>query len=830
MSQESDHSPPVGSTWYLQSFSNLIRFSPDFCIILALDYLSFIEVANVSLYSISSPSSTGLQDHINIAQQQNEQQVEAVPKAQALSDLQPDGFATTEEISDAVQSGIALLTRVLNVCPGMTPAYVELARCNATLGLFEEASRGLQQCLSLQPSNSAVLLALAKVEIGRDKSVSADRVINQALSCDFAIRNVPLFKLVKAIVRAQQGRYDEALAEVEVLCALPEFGFGLDSSHSSDAKSAASLLASVSTLVKVNYNDSLRLTEDDRVGVFVIYSSLLSKLRRLKEANKVLAYAKIVYAGTSQEVQVLVAASQLYVEKNDFESAIRMLDKVPQDSSTYSRAQIIKADIVLNHHHDKERFTKCYQHLAEREPTARHFSLLGEAYLRILNPEAAIDALEKAFRLDPTNGRLRGRIGKALVATHEYHRAIDFYTKAINQAAAPPPDPERSRNRDRERGESKSSLVPVSSSSVLSSSASASAIKTPGLDAFHLSLDLAKLYIKLGRSSSALQVLNDVLHKSPSTLSDSRQNVITLQLLAQVQMANNPDKALMLLLEAYPLQKDVVIQLRSGSGAVVSSSEIIESEKTVLSDICYRIGNVYVELGENRQAEQMHQEAVQFNPGSTKAMLGIAKLLLAKGEKVTALQQCKKIVTADPEYEDAVILLSEVMVTDDESSTTAVEPLLAYLKLKPNAYLAMEKAIVQLRRQGRLEVAIELLEKAEQADKRCVSQAGYHYCHGMYAQFINDVGKAISEFNLSRKDETWGARALTNMIDLYLNPDQEGIWEEKDTGPLDDSTRANIAAAEELLKELRPLSTDPLRVRVLENYCAMATRQKPKMV
>ena len=143
-----------------------------------------------------------------------------------------------------------------------------------------------------------------------------------------------------------------------------------------------------------------------------------------------------------------------------------MLDKISEDSPTYARAQIIKADIILLNNHDKEGYTRCYQQLAEKDPTSRNYSLLGEAYLRILNPEAAIDALERAYKLDPTNGRLRARIGRSLVSTHEYHRAVEFYESAIREIQ-------------------KNNKTGVITSDVVS-----------------LSHDLAKLYIKLSKSSS----------------------------------------------------------------------------------------------------------------------------------------------------------------------------------------------------------------------------------------------------------------------------------------------------------------------------------------
>ena len=90
--------------------------------------------------------------------------------------------------------------------------------------------------------------------------------------------------------------------------------------------------ASVSTKgqegVVSNAFDPLRVTDDDRVAAFVLHSSLLSKSKRLKEAQKVLSEAKVLFAGTKQEVQVLVAASQLAVERNDYDAAVRMLDKI----------------------------------------------------------------------------------------------------------------------------------------------------------------------------------------------------------------------------------------------------------------------------------------------------------------------------------------------------------------------------------------------------------------------------------------------------------------------------------------------------------------------
>lgn len=67
--------------------------------------------------------------------------------------------------------------------------------------------------------------------------------------------------------------------------------------------------------------------------------------------------------------------------------------------------------------------------------------------------------------------------------------------------------------------------------------------------------------------------------------------------------------------------------------------------------------------------------------------------------------------------------------------------------------------------------------------------------------------KAVTEFNRSRTDALWGPESLVHMIELYLNPDQDGVWEEREAGSvIDEEVADNISVAEKLLRELRPVA------------------------
>jgi tetratricopeptide repeat protein 21B len=375
------------------------------------------------------------------------------------------------------------------------------------------------------------------------------------------------------------------------------------------------------------------------------------------------------------------------------------------------------------------------------------------------------------------------------VATHEYHRAVEFYESAI---------------RELNKAQQQHAGGSGGSSEARKGGGTSSGNSGAGSDLVVLSHDLSKLYIKLGRAESSIRVLNNVVHDiGANDVPTLRQDVTTLLLLSQVQRSTQAeDAALDSLRRAYSCQKELILKLRSATSAA-TSSEVMEKEKCILSDLSTQLGDHYAASKEVAVAEQSYQEAIQQNPQNTKAMYGLAKIYFDRNDKDMCQAQCVKIITAVPTAEAAAVLLSEVLFYSEQPEN-AVNPLQALLKLTPNNYVALEKAISLLRRAGQLEQVLPLLKAAETNDRRCQSHAGYHYCQGLYARFTNDIGKAILEFNLSRKDEVWGPQALTHMVELYLNPDQEGAWEEKESGPLDDATRANIAAAEELLRELRP--------------------------
>jgi tetratricopeptide repeat protein 21B len=113
------------------------------------------------------------------------------------------------------------------------------------------------------------------------------------------------------------------------------------------------------------------------------------------------------------------------------DKAMRYLKRVRADSPAYVKAQLVKAAVFLKQRRNKRKYIACYQELLDSAPTKQSHILMGEANMRIQEPDAAIRAFEAALALDPEDALLATRVGEALVSTHDYDRAIEYYKTAL---------------------------------------------------------------------------------------------------------------------------------------------------------------------------------------------------------------------------------------------------------------------------------------------------------------------------------------------------------------------------------------------------------------
>jgi len=157
------------------------------------------------------------------------------------------------------------------------------------------------------------------------------------------------------------------------------------------------------------------------------------------------------------------------------------------------------------------------------------------------------------------------------------------------------------------------------------------------------------------------------------------------------------------------------------------------------------------------------------------------------------------------------------------------------LERHPNNFEALARLIDLLRRAGKLADCQQFLDLAERSSAKIPLSPGYNYCKGLHAWYSGNSHMALKHFNLARKDSLWGEKAVLLMIKICLNPDNETTGGEvfQNTEPESlvadrkENDMLSVKAAEKLLHDLRPTNAQSaMTVRILENYCLIATKVK----
>eukprot|EP01062_Namystynia_karyoxenos_P029524 TRINITY_DN22164_c0_g1_i1.p1 TRINITY_DN22164_c0_g1~~TRINITY_DN22164_c0_g1_i1.p1 ORF type:complete len:1333 (+),score=623.83 TRINITY_DN22164_c0_g1_i1:88-4086(+) len=651
------------------------------------------------------------------------------------------------------------------------------------------ARRPLELLVEHVPGSLEGMLLLARIDFIQNDLERAQGRINHAIRTDPSFAEAHLLAAQIAFhqecyPQAQQA-LEQAMAEFEVR-ELPQYSLlkaRLNAEQGNYDEALKDLTAALAHTKQIVQGKRYRpLNVQDHVAIYLELAQVHLKMRpsNLPEAEATINEAMHQFRDTKEEGRVVIAQAMV-VAKKDVDNALAKLRSIPKESPYFLKAKAQMANIYLNLRNNKRAFAKCYEELVDACPTTGSYLFLGEAYMSIQEPEKAIAAFKKARQLDQSDAEMAVKIGRAHVTTHDYAEAINYYKGAVKA------EPNK----------------------------------------LSLRHDLANLYWRLGNFAEAEQELQMSLQvRSDSRTSEDLQtvqdNVKTMLLLAKVhKSAEEFKKASEALIKARVYQNTVLGKIRT------EQPETVFQQRSVAASICYELGEYYREQKQLDKAVMFHNDALKQDETHDRAMLALAKLYRDKGELEGCEHQANALLRVDPANEEASMMLADLMFRKNkfDDATYHFQQL---LEKKPGNYEALVLFIQLLRRSGRLFEAPRFLKSAEKAARNRIDP-GLRYAKGLYYRYTNNPREALREFNQGRhpKDTAWSEKCTVNMIEIYLNPDQENAWAEPQEGEERKDMTDNILWATKLLRELSASSSgDKQKRRLLEAYVMIAQRKK----
>uniref|UniRef100_A0A8C3PP13 Tetratricopeptide repeat protein 21B n=1 Tax=Calidris pygmaea TaxID=425635 RepID=A0A8C3PP13_9CHAR len=653
----------------------------------------------------------------------------------------------------------SVLETVIKTVPGLQQAIFLSAKVKYLSGDIEAAQSNLHYCLERNPSYADAHLLMAQVYLAQNNTKLCSQSLELCLSYNFEVREHPVYHLIKAQTQKKMGELSEAIKTLQMAKNLPGMRKPTASSKTKGKR--------------------IEIDASDRVSVFLE----LVEAHRLNgephEAAIILQDAINEFSGTPEELRVVIANADLAIAQGDVEQALTMLRNITPEQPYFVQAKEKMADVYLQYRKDKKLYAGCYRDLVEKLPSAHTFLLLGDAYLNIQEPDEAIEVYEQALKKNPKDPALASKIGKALIKTHNYSKAISYYEAALRS----------------------------------------------GQQNF-LCYDLAELLMKLKQYEKAEKVLQQALDHEPvnelsSLMEDGRYQVLLAKIYSKMEKI---DEAIARELQARVLKRAQIEQL-----------DAVPAQKQLAAEICAEIAKHSTAQRNYEKAIKFYKEALVHCETDKKAMLELARLYLAQDDTDACQHQCSLLLKNDQDNEAATMMMADLMFRKQDYEQ-AVFHFQQLLERKPDNYATLSRLIDLLRRAGKLEEVPRFLLMAEKHSSRTKLEPGFHYCKGLYLWYTGEPNDALRHFNKARKDSDWGQNAVYNMIEICLNPDNETVGGEvfenldADIGnstEKQESVQLAVRTAENLLKELKPQTIQGhIQLRIMENYCLMATKQK----
>lgn len=650
---------------------------------------------------------------------------------------------------------VRLLEQLVEACPGSSVALLLLSKARMQRGDYEGALTLLRKLLdTVEPSNAQAHLTMAQILAYQGKYQLASQSLEVGLSYNFKIRDEPVYHLIIGMVQRQAGDLESCVKSCQTAMSLAELTGG---SHRKSDMSAS-----------------------DRTTLYLELIAVYSKTRRFAEALALVEEAKTNLAGTAELGRITIGTADIYLEMGELENAVACLQNIHPGQPYYLQAHTKLAEINLNYRKDRQAFAKCFRELVEHCPGPKTYSMLGNAYMSIQEPERAIEAYEQALSQNPVDKvDIANKMGKALVKAHQYVKAISYYKDIVKQD-----------------------------------------------NCGALKLDLAKLYMKMKQYDKAEATLVQELQdkRSDSDMLSLETRGQELLLLAKVrEKSGNIKGALLTLKEAKENQHRYIQRL--------AISPDVTDQKHALANICLTMADYASSLRNYDEAIVYYKEALTYKHTDMNALLSLAKLYMQMNNLDRCAQNCSILLNADPNNEAASVMMADLAFRKVDFETAAFH-FRQLLMRQPTYWTALARLIEVSRRTGAMDDLDEWLQRAQIAMGAGNVEAGFYYCAGLLDWRTGKLNSALRNFNFARRDPEWGQQAIYNMIEICLDPDDDTTlsneaFNDEDAEYQDSRTMA-LRTAYRLLQELNPKGSphEELTHKLLSNFFLLATKQK----
>ncbi|KAJ8866732.1 hypothetical protein PR048_032593 [Dryococelus australis] len=308
---------------------------------------------------------------------------------------------SVQDVPESLEKTKFILETVTKACPGLLQALYQLAKVQFLSGDIKSAAATLQHILDdVDATFPDAHLLMAQIHSRQDNFQSAAQSLEVGLSYNFKVRDHPLYHLITAQIQRHEGKLEDCLRSLKTAMSL--------------AKRSVPGLALA-----------------DKATMFLELVEAHKASDQLSDANSVMQDAIEEFQGTSEEGRITIANANLALHRNDVALSLELLQSVTPSQSHYQQARCRMADIHLNQRRDRRAYVETFRELMNTAPGPRSLAMLGDAYMSVQEPERAIDAYEKALKQNTRDLNLARKIGRALVQTHQYGKAISYYREAV---------------------------------------------------------------------------------------------------------------------------------------------------------------------------------------------------------------------------------------------------------------------------------------------------------------------------------------------------------------------------------------------------------------